>query len=154
MTAEMTSFGSPSRSGTSCRCTIWISGTETMTRSLTIWESAVAACPAPMFAISRSPSSCRGPRSLGSILLLDYAERVEHERGPAIGQQRHARKDRQCANGSIEVRDQNLLATDQLIDGQCTAPFTDFGDHRRALAAGCLAAKHGAQPHQRQIVTA
>ena len=51
-TAATTSSGWPSTSGTSSSGVTVTSGTLIMIFLLVIWESAVAACPAPMFATS------------------------------------------------------------------------------------------------------
>ena len=72
MTAAMTVSGAPTRSVTSSSARTLTSGTAIMIVRLVIWDSAVAACPAPMLATSRRASSCSALRSRTSSMASSY----------------------------------------------------------------------------------
>src|SRR5215218_4877684 len=100
-------------------------GTEIMIVPPVIVDSAVAACPAPMLATSRSASSWMALRDLMSSIEapLEEAADVEDESGRAIAEDRHAAEQRatparRVAAYGVELLDNDLLLARELVHHQ------------------------------------
>src|SRR5687768_1111213 len=93
-----------------------------------------------MLATSRNASSCLGPRSRASIYSLHDADRIEHQSRPPIGQQGDAGENRQCADCTVELFDEDLLTADQLVHRECSTPLAELGDYGRAFTSVLRAA--------------
>src|SRR3989454_12224635 len=125
-TAATTSLALPSSSGTSSSRAMLISGTLIMMRRLVSWDSAVAACPAPMFATSLSASSCSALRSRTSSMpspSLEQPTGVQDQRGHAVAHDRGPAEDGQGPLRHLEALHDDLLLAQHSVHHDAAAPL-------------------------------
>src|SRR5687767_10507345 len=119
-TAAIGSSGSLSCVGTSSSDEMLIVGTLIMIVLPVICESAVAACPAPMFATSRSASSWTAFNAVMSFIPspLQKAAHVHDQRGGAVAQNRRATEERSGVANRVELLHHDVLLTRELVDDE------------------------------------
>src|SRR5688572_21880713 len=127
-TAATGSSGMPMWGGTSSSGVTLMRGTLIMMRCDVICDSAVAACPAPMFATSRRASICIGFRLNSSFIAFPLQEtgRLEDQRGHAIAKDRRAAETRRGAASTIDRLDHDLLLPAKLIHDEAGPPVRHF----------------------------
>src|SRR5688572_869248 len=129
-TAATGSSGAEIWGGTSSRRDTLIVGTLIMMVPPIICDSAVAAWPAPMFATSRSASSCSAFRDrMSSIgVPLKKTAHVDDQRWCSVAEDRGATEQGQPVLHAIELLDDDLLLADQRIHHQRGAPLRHLDD--------------------------
>src|SRR6476469_5766948 len=143
-TAATGSSGPETCGGTSSSRAMLIVGTLIMIVQPVICESAVAACPAPMFATSRNASSWFGFKDrMSSIISSEQTADVADERRSAVAENCCTAEQREPAAYAIELLDHDLLLPDQLVDDQPRPSLADL-DHDHLL--GLLLRRR--EPHQ------
>src|SRR6476660_767850 len=117
-TATIGSSSGRMRDGTSSSAAIVIVGTVIMIVLSVICESAVAACPEPMFAVSRSASrSSLSSRSKSAIeRSLVKTAYVHDQRRRAIGQNRGPAEQCESVAHTVESLHDDVLLTGELVD--------------------------------------
>src|SRR6476661_1311041 len=155
-TAATGSSGHETCGGTSSRRAMLMVGTLIMIVQPVICESAVAACPAPMFATSRNASSWFGFKDLmSSIISSEQTADVDDERGSAVAEDCCTAEQREPAAYTIALLHHDLLLPDQLVDDETRALLTDLDhDHLLRLLLGRREPHELAHPQQRQHVVA
>src|SRR5687768_5011036 len=131
-TAATGSSGMPMWGGTSSSGVTLMRGTLIMIRCDVISDSAVAACPAPMFATSRSASICIGFRLKSSFIAfpLQKTGRLEDQRGYSIAEDRRTAEARRCSASTVDRLDHDLLLPAQLVhtEARSPAPHLQYDD--------------------------
>src|SRR5690348_3682772 len=123
-TAAIGSSPSSICEGTSSSAAIVIVGTVIMIVLPVICESAVAAWPAPMFAVSRSASSSRVlscSRSAIACSLIETAD-IDDQRGCAVGQDRCATEQGEPITHAVESLHHDVLLSRELIHHESRSP--------------------------------
>src|SRR5687768_17320861 len=140
ITAATGSSGPEICGGTSSRRAMFSIGTLIMIVWPVIVDSAVAACPAPMLATSRSASSCVAVKdrisSIGAP--LEYTAHVDDEGGRSVAEDRRPAEHRPSFPYTVELLHHDLLLAGQLVDDESRAPFCLLDhDHLLSPAAVC-----------------
>src|SRR6185437_8661219 len=127
-TAAIGSSPSSICEGTSSSAAIVIVGTVIMIVLFVICDNAVAACPAPMFAVSRSASSCRSFNAVRSAIpvLSEKAPDIHDQRRRTIAEDRRTTEQRQTLTCRIELLDDDVLLPGELVHHQARAPLAHF----------------------------
>src|SRR5215207_8934619 len=154
-TAATGSSGAEICGGTSSSFAIVMVGTLIMIVLPVICDSAVAACPAPMFATSRSASTCTGFRLFRSFIPapLEKTAHVEDERRHPVAEDRRSTEHGKTVLHRIERLDDDLLLARQFVHYHAGAPVghLQYDD----LPTPCVASREPddvAQMEQRQHV--
>src|SRR3954471_3235711 len=129
-TAATGSSGAETWGGTSSSRETLIVGTLIMIVPPIICDSAVAAWPAPMFATSRSASSCSAFRERMSSIGVPLKEtaHVYDQRWCPIAEYRGPTKEREAVLHAVELLDDDLLLPDQRVDHERRAPLRHLDD--------------------------
>src|SRR5688500_313658 len=147
MTAATGSSGPEICGGTSSRRAMFSIGTLIMIVCPVMVDSAVAACPAPMLATSRSASSCVAVKdrisSIGAP--LEYTAHVDDEGGRSVAEDRRPAEHRHAFANAVELLHHDLLLARQLVDDEAGAPLRLL-EHDHLLAAPPVGRR---QLHQR-----
>src|SRR5918996_3672889 len=116
-TAAIGSSGSVMCDGTSSSDEMLIVGTLIMIVLPVICDSAVAACPAPMLATSRSASSWTSFNALMSFIPspLQETAHVHDQSGCPVAKNRRAAEDRRGVANRIELLDHDVLLSGELV---------------------------------------
>src|SRR5688572_6168985 len=103
-------------------------GTLIMIVSPVIVDSAVAAWPAPMLAISRSASSSRAVNDRMSSIAapLDETAYIDDQRRCSVAENRRAAEQRQPVPHAVELLHDDLLLAGQLVHDEARAPVGDL----------------------------
>src|SRR6476661_8378425 len=153
-TAATGSSGAETCGGTSSSREMLIVGTLIMIVLLIIWESAVAACPAPRFATSRRASSCSAfnDRMSSMVFPLEKAAHIDDQRRGSVAENGGSAEQRKPVPHTVELLDDDLLLPDQRVHDQRGAALGDLDDHHLLAAARDLAleAHHLTHPHHRE----
>src|SRR5689334_11866767 len=123
-TAATGSSGPEICGGTSSSLAIVIVGTLIMMVLPVIWDSAVAACPAPMFATSRNASTWTGFRVFRSFIPapLEKTAHVEDERRYPVAEDRRPAEYGETVLHRVERLDDDLLLARQFVHDHSGAP--------------------------------
>src|SRR6185437_11399623 len=127
-TAATGSSDSDTCGGISSSAAMVTVGTVIMMALCVIWESAVAACPAPMLAVSRSASSSRTESANRSAMMLPSHEpsHVHDERGRTVRQDGRPAEQRATIARGVESLYHDVLLARQLIHDESGAPLADL----------------------------
>src|SRR6476661_7574355 len=124
-TAATGSSGAETCGGTSSRRETLIVGTLIMIVLLIICERAVAACPAPMLATSRSASSWSAFRVRTSSMEvpLEKTAHVEDQRGSSVAEYGGSAEHAEPVAHPVKLLDDDLLLADQRVHHQRGTTF-------------------------------
>src|SRR5919108_3032651 len=156
-TAAIGSSGSLICVGTSSSDAMLMVGTLIMIVLPVICESAVAACPAPMFATSRSASSWTSFNAVMSFIPcpLQKAPYVHDQRGGAVAQNRRAAEKRRRVTNRVELLHHDVLLASELVYDQTRAPLANLEhDHLRHARPVARETEERAKAYERQHVIA
>src|SRR5215217_3131125 len=123
-----------------------------------ICDNAVAAWPAPMFATSRSASSCSAFRERMSSIGVPLKEtaHVYDQRRCPVAEYRGPAEEREPLLHAVELLDDDLLLSDQRIHHQRSAPLRHLDDDHllEATLRLALVTHQLPQPEERQHLVA
>src|SRR5688500_7602942 len=132
-------------------------GTLIMIVSPVIVDSAVAAWPAPMLAISRSASSSRAVNDRMSSIAapLDETAYIDDQRRCSVAENRRAAEQRQPVPHAVELLHDDFLLAGQLVHDEARAPVGDLQhDDLPAVIAHRRHPEQTPETDQRQDVVA
>src|SRR6185437_9013530 len=124
-TAAIGSSPSSICDGTSSSAAMVIVGTVIMIVLPVICDNAVAACPAPMFAVSRNASSCRSFNASRSAMPVpsEKAAHVHDQRRRTVAEDRRTTEQRQALTSRIELLDHVVLLPGELVHHEPCTPL-------------------------------
>src|SRR6478735_4380140 len=148
-TAATGSSGAVICGGTSSSRDTLIVGTLIMIVPPIICDNAVAAWPAPMFATSRSASSCSAFRDRMSSMGVPFKKTadVNDQRCGTVAENRGAAEERESVLHTVELLDDDLLLTDQRVHHQRRASLRHLDDDDLLHATRCFTFVSQQLPH-------